>query len=81
MSGFCLLFVVEILRSVLCGLSIPSKILMLTVGYNGLCNLIQGNKVCVCNQFPSSLAHKSLGHAMSCTKGPKIHSHSFTPFC
>ena len=29
-------------------LSSPPRIAMLTMGYNGLCNLIQGNKVCVC---------------------------------
>ena len=29
-------------------LSSPPRIAMLTAGYNGLCNLTQVNKVCVC---------------------------------
>ena len=44
----CLLFLFwSFLYSVLSySLSSPPRIAMLTAGYNGLCNLIEGNKVC-----------------------------------
>ena len=35
-------------------LSSPPRIAMLTAGYNGLCNLIQVNKVCVGGQERSN---------------------------
>ena len=46
---FIIIFFLSFLYSVIrYSLSSPPRIAMLTAGYNGLCNLTQVNKVCVC---------------------------------
>ena len=62
---FFLSFLYSVIRY---SLSSPPRIAMLTAGYNGLCNLTQVNKVCVC-ETPTSNLTESTVQRSSALKG------------